>query len=130
MQHFDDLYIVRNPPISPTQWASFVARREDFSIPDRYAGYRVYLNDIELDAAGLYLWLGHSSGQQVPVHLSGEHIFIFGIDGETVAFAQRLAFQLDACIIHKVHPLNVAAMPGEPQPRAEAGAAWEEAPPV
>lgn len=119
MQHFDDLYIVRTPPISPAQWEAFVARRDDFSHPDRYADCRVYLGGMELDGHGVYVWLGHSSSQQVPVHVTAEHIYFAGIDNETVSFVQRLAFLLDACVIHKVHPMNVAALPGQPAPLAD-----------
>lgn len=110
MQYFDELYIVRNPPVTPAQWEQLIRRRGDFNLPDRSLDCHVYVGDVELDAAGVYIWLGHSSGQQVPVQLTPRHLYIPGIDSETVVFVQGLAFQLDACVVHKVHPMNVAAI--------------------
>lgn len=110
MEYLDDLTIVRTPPVTLARWQALVARRGDFSLPDQYAGCRIYLNDLEFDAGGMYVWLGHSSGQHIPVHFSSDHLYIPGIDGETVVFAQNLALELDACLIHKVHPMNVSAL--------------------
>lgn len=109
MQYFDELYIVRNPPVTPAQWESLIAQQGGFKLPDRTLDCHVYVGDVELDAAGVYMWLGHSSGQQVPVQVTPRHLYIPGIDSETVVFAQALAFQLGACVVHKVHPMNVAA---------------------
>lgn len=108
MQYFDELYIVRTPPITPAQWEQLIAQRGDFRLPDRSLECHVYVGDVELDAAGVYMWLGHSSGQQVPVQMTARHIYVPGVDTETVVFVQALALQLDACVIHKVHPMNVA----------------------
>jgi hypothetical protein len=107
MQYFDELYIVRTPPITTAQWEHLIARRGDFRRPGGLDCH-VYVGDVELDAAGVYLWLGHSSGQQVPIQITARHLYIPGIDAETVVFVQALAWQLDACVVHKVHPMNVA----------------------
>ncbi len=112
MQYFDELYIVRTPPVTPAQWETLVRQRGDFSRPDRGRDCHVYVGDVELDAAGVYVWLGHSSGQQVPVQLAPRHIYVPGIDSETVAFVHGLAVQLGACVRQVVHPLNVAPLPG------------------
>jgi hypothetical protein len=112
MQYFDELYIVRHPPISTAQWESLIARRGDFSLPDRAMDCHIYVGDVELEAAGVYVWLGHSSGQQLPMQLTSRHLYIPGIDSETVVFVHQLASQLDACVVHKVHPMNVAQIDG------------------
>lgn len=108
MQYFDDLYIVRTPPVTPAQWNEITRQRGDFRLPDLGADCHVYVGDVELDAAGVYVWLGHSSGQAIPLQWTARHLYIPGVDGETVAFVHTLAAQLDACVVHKVHPMNVA----------------------
>jgi len=112
MDYFDDLYIVRTPPVTPAQWEALIRQRGDFSLPDRGVDCHVYLGDVELDAAGVYVWLGHSSGQQLPVQWTPRHLYIPGVDSETVVFVHGLASQLDACVVHKVHPMNVAQVVG------------------
>lgn len=107
MQYFDDLYIVRQPPVTRRQWQDLIRQRGDFTLPDLSANCRIYVGEVELDAAGVVIWTGHSSGQQVPVQITSRHVYIPSVDSETVVLAQTLALQLDACVVHKVHPMNV-----------------------
>lgn len=110
MDYFDDLSIVRTPPVTLAQWEALIRQRGDFTLPDRGVECHVYLGDVELDAAGVWLWLGHSSGQQLPVQWTPRRLYIPGVDSETVVFVQALALELDACVVHKVHPMNVASL--------------------
>ncbi|MRV75885.1 hypothetical protein GJ700_29650 [Duganella sp. FT92W] len=109
MEYFDELYIVRHPPVTLAQWESLIAQRADFTLPDRSLDCHIYIGDVELDAANVYIWLGHSSGQQLPVQITQGRLYFPGIDSETVSFVHHLALQLDACVVQKVHPMNVAA---------------------
>lgn len=110
MPYFDDLYIVRTPPVTLAQWNALVRRQHDFQQPDLSLDCHITVGDVELDGANVVIWLGHSSGQAVPLQWTARHLYIPGIDGETVAFVHALAAQLDACVVHKVHPMNVVSL--------------------
>ena len=95
MKSMGDIWLLREPPITEAEWASFLASRSDFVTLENPLG-RTPGGKI-VSPPRLSLWQGGSSGEVV-FAFSAQGVHVSPADAETVSFAEAIAAQFGAAI--------------------------------
>ena len=89
-----DVWVMRDPPIEPSEWEMFAASRLDLQVPDEVFGRTAEGSTRQLLTQGFRWWMGHASGMPVPVVLSSGAVHIGNGHPSAFAFAEELATSL------------------------------------